>query len=345
LGRNCGGSAVDAIGLRHVQMTNQEIIDAAVGHQIDVQFYANGVVRQEVGQLNDDDEKLLALLLAALLALPAEQATPARIDAILTPILQANGETYRGLEQSLNLALQGATEAESAYQEQTLSEVNPDAQQTPIDAGMTFLQMLAVPMLGATIAETMKSLSASRAAAIRKTVQAGYVSGLSVEAIVRSVKTDVLPVSLRNLESVVRTAIAHAVDYASSAFYALNADLVGSVIWLSVLDGRTTPQCIARSGKRYTADDAHRPIGHSVPWGAGPGRLHWGCRSTFAPLVRGEVPKDTTYDQWLKRQDAQTQDEVLGPTRGRQYRKDNLSIDAFTNNKGKWLTLDQLRNR
>lgn len=325
--------------------TNQEIADAAVGHQINVQFYANGVVRQEVGELNDSDAELLALLLAALLSLPAEQATPARIDAILAPILFKNANTYTALERSLEGALQGAVDAEAEFQESALTKANPGATQSPLNTAATFTEMLAVPLLGATVAEMMRSLGANRAAAIRRAVQDGYVSGANAQTIVNAVRAEVLGPALRHLETVVRSTVAHAVDYTAATFYAMNSDIVSAVIWLSVLDSRTTPQCRVRSGKRYTSDAAHEPIGHSVPWGAGPGRLHWGCRSTFAPLVRGEVPRDNSYNNWLKRQSAKTQDEVLGPTRGRAYRRDGLAIESFTNNRGRWLTLDQLRAR
>jgi hypothetical protein len=121
---------------------------------------------------------------------------------------------------------------------------------------------------------------------------------------------------------------------------------VKQLVWLSVLDSRTSPPCIARSGKRYSADADHRPIGHGYPWGAGPGRLHYNCRSTFAPLVAGEKPPNPDrYADWLKRQSASTQDEVLGPTRGALYRAGKVPVEGFVNNKGRLLTLEQLRTK
>jgi hypothetical protein len=145
------------------------------------------------------------------------------------------------------------------------------------------------------------------------------------------------------LETTIRTALSHAVEYTAAAFRALNSNIVKAVVWLSVLDTHTSSWCIARAGKRYTADAEHRPIGHAYDWGAGPGRYHYNCRSTSAPLVAGEMPNANTFADWLKRQPAKRQDEVLGPTRGKLYRSGQVAVEGFLNNKGKLLTLEQLR--
>jgi hypothetical protein len=150
---------------------------------------------------------------------------------------------------------------------------------------------------------------------------------------------------------VVRTAISHTAAFTRERFYEANAKLVASVQWVSTLDNRTSPMCRLRDGLQYT-QDTHKPIGHSVPWGAGPGALHWCCRSTstvvtkswkrltgvdieeFSPSTRasmdGQVPEETTYAEWLGKQSASRQDEILGPTRGALLRKGGLELGRFT---------------
>ncbi|MNW13601.1 hypothetical protein D3C71_2116020 [compost metagenome] len=59
----------------------------------------------------------------------------------------------------------------------------------------------------------------------------------------------------------------------------------------------------------------------------------------------GQVPQQTTYAQWLARQPATRQDEILGPERGKLLRQDKLKLQDFYNDKGKFLTLDELRER
>jgi len=59
----------------------------------------------------------------------------------------------------------------------------------------------------------------------------------------------------------------------------------------------------------------------------------------------GYVSPDTNYGDWLGRQSAAFQDDVLGPTRGALFRRGDLPIDKFVNRHGKTLTLAELRNK
>jgi len=58
----------------------------------------------------------------------------------------------------------------------------------------------------------------------------------------------------------------------------------------------------------------------------------------------GFVPKDTTYDAWLRRQPRDFQEEVLGITKAKLFRG-GLSIDKFVNDTGREYTIDELRRR
>ena len=66
-------------------------------------------------------------------------------------------------------------------------------------------------------------------------------------------------------------------------------------------------------------------------------------RSEWARDRVGTVPAQTTYQNWLSRQPAKFQDEVLGPTRGKLFRQGGLTVDKFVDNTGRRLTLDDLR--
>lgn len=131
-----------------------------------------------------------------------------------------------------------------------------------------------------------------------------------------------------------------------------------------IADGFVVHNCRIRDGKRYTIDG--KPVGHSIPWGAGPGRLHWRCRSVGVPVTKswrelgididemapgtrssmdGQVPAEQTYAQWLTKQSASRQDDVLGPTRGKLLRDGGLSVEEMYSARGTFLTLDELRAR
>jgi len=330
---------------------NEDLLDASIDHQIDLQHYANSVVREEMGQLNDEDDALFALLLAALLSL-GPNATPSQVDAALGPALLVNDRVYGNVGRDLAARMEALAQEEAEYQ-LALTDRAQDQRPTPLDTARTAAEMLAVPIIGLTIVDTIRGLAAKRAEVIRRAAQAGFVNGQTADEIVRSLRgtksagfTDGLfNTSRHHLETTIRTALSHAVSYTTAAFRALNPSIIRAVVWLSVLDTATSSWCIARAGKRYTADEAHRPIGHSYDWGSGPGRYHYNCRSTSAPLVAGEIPNASTYADWLSRQNAARQDEVLGPTRGAMYRRGQVSVEGFLNNRGRLLTLDQLRAR
>ena len=59
----------------------------------------------------------------------------------------------------------------------------------------------------------------------------------------------------------------------------------------------------------------------------------------------GRLPKKTNYEQFLKRQPAAFQDEVLGAKRGALFRRGGLKIDKFVDRGGRVYTLEELARR
>ena len=78
-------------------------------------------------------------------------------------------------------------------------------------------------------------------------------------------------------------------------------------------------------------------------------RGHKGKFDTFARTRKreliGQVPAKTTYQDWLRRQTAEFQDDVLGKTKGRLFRNGGLTLDKFVDPRGKTVTLDTLRQK
>lgn len=67
------------------------------------------------------------------------------------------------------------------------------------------------------------------------------------------------------------------------------------------------------------------------------------ARARWAKEHVGSVPAKVTYPEWLKRQPAAFQDEVLGKSKGALFRRGGLTVDQFVDRRGNELTLDQLR--
>ncbi len=123
-------------------------------------------------------------------------------------------------------------------------------------------------------------------------IRKGMFAGETLSDLVRRVrgrrengfKDGIMQASYRNATALVRTSVQSAANAARDATYKGNDDVLKGVVWVSTLDGRTTPLCIARDHREYTL--AHESVGGAPPWDAGPGRLHWNCRSTSVPIVK-----------------------------------------------------------
>lgn len=170
--------------------------------------------------------------------------------------------------------------------------------------------------------------------------------------------------SRANAASIAKTAVGHLASTARQSFASANDHILKGKQWLSTLDNRTSKDCRIRDRLKYTLDN--KPIGHKVPYLQGPGKIHFCCRSTETYILKsseelgikvgeikdssrasmdGQVPADTTYRDWLSRQSFTRQAEIVGETRAVLIRDGGMSPDEFYNDRGEWLTLDQLRNR
>lgn len=356
---------------------NERLLDQAIHHAIDLGKYSNGVVRRMISLLNRLDADLVARITEALLQVPEGSFTLDRLESLLGSVRNINAAAYREVFDALPREMRELAGYEADFQSRGLRAVFPaDARARIQFATVTVEQVYAAamsrPFQGGLLKDWAKSGEESRMKAVRNAIRMGFVEGKTTDQIVRTIrgtrakqyKDGLLDRSRRDVESVVRTALSHTASTARDQVYEANADVIKAVGWVSTLDGRTSPMCRIRDGKRYTADAAHKPIGHTIPWLQGPGRLHFCCRSCSAPITKsfkelgidieelspstrasmdGQVPAETTYSQWIKRQSVARQDEILGPERGALLRSGGMSMDQMYSPRGDFLTLDQLR--
>ena len=151
--------------------------------------------------------------------------------------------------------------------------------------------------------------------------------------------------------SLVRTVTNHVASSARAQTLKQNDDILKGHRWISTLDSRTTPVCRARDRHVYPLDGPKPPA-------------HWGCRSSIVPVLKDEYQREipgstrpsvgpdgveqvsskTSYGDWLARQPAAFQREVLGPSRYKLFSKGDLTLDRFVDDNGKEYTLDQLKD-
>lgn len=353
---------------------NDELLDAAILHQVLLRKYSNNVVRRLMKVLNRADDALFRELISALDRLDPNSFTVERLEAMLQSVRGVNAQAYAQIHTELNEELLAFVAVEVAYQQATLQSVLPvQFSVASVSPDQVFAAALARPFQGIVLKGALADLEATKAKRIRQTIAQGFVENKSNAEIVREIRgaralkyaDGLLEIDRRSLQTIVQTAISHIAAFTHRQVHEANADVLKGLLWSAKLDLRTTSACRIRDHKLWTVD--HKPIGHKLPWGAGPGAFHWNCRSSAAPMVKsfqellgmgidesqfpigtrasldGQVPANQTYNEWLTRQSAARQDEVLGPTRGKLLRAGKLSADQMYSTNGDFLDLSQLK--
>lgn len=353
---------------------NDQLLDSAIKHSIDLQHYGNGVVKRMLVILNEADPALFAELTAQLDKMTSATFNVKKLDKLLSATRDLNAAAYANVLAELEKELADFVEYEASYQQQAMTKILP-AQVTIayINVEQAYAAAKARPFQGKLLKEWIDGLETDKATRIRDTIRTGYVNNETIVQMVRRIKGSkatnyadgILEINRRNATTIVRSAIGHYAAFTRNEFLQANSEVIKLVQWSSTLDGRTSEPCRLRDGKKYTLE-GHKPVGHGYDWGGGAGNYHLNCRSSSFGIVKswqdlglkesdipvgtrasmnGQVPADLTYESWLKKQGAKFQDDVLGRSKGKLFRDGGLSIEQFANNKGKSYTLKELRLR
>ena len=353
---------------------NERLRDEAIRHALDFRQYTNGVVQRIVAVLNRGDARLFAELAEALDRLDPESFTVERLESMLVSVAQLNAQAYEAIGRELDGVLREYVAYETAYQRQMLASVLPvQVHVATVSAEQVYAAALARPFQGVFLRQVWPELGAQRMRLVRRAIAQGFVENRTTAQIVRDLRgtrakgyaDGLVQRSRRDIEAVVRTAMGHYSGFVADRTAEANSDLIKAVQWSATLDLRTSETCRVRDGKLYEPV-THQPIGHKLPWGGGPGRAHWNCRSDQVFITKswrdmgvnmdevpagtrasmdGQVPAETSYGEWLKKQSAARQDQVLGPARGKLLREGKLTLEQMYSDKGRWLTLDELKER
>lgn len=357
---------------------NQILEDEQIAHSVSLEKYKVGVVRRIISTLNRSDTDLSAALSAALERLPAESFTVERLELLLDQVRLINSQAYASVATELQNDLKELAGYEVSWQRALFESAIPNPVQVrfpiaSVSAEQAYAATFSRPFQARLLKDWGPEIAADRMKKIRSAVSLGYLEGKTTDQIVRSIRgtrasgyTDgFLERPRKDLAAVVRTAVSHTAATARDEFVKANEEIVKADRWVSTLDNKTSPMCRIRDQLQYTAV-THKPIGHKVPWLQGPGKIHWCCRSTSAPVTKswkelgiplnemtpaqrasmdGAVPGGTTYSEWLNRQSDARKIEVLGPVRAQLLKDGKLDLEDFYSPTGEWLTIDQMRAR
>ena len=331
---------------------NDYLLDAGIKHQIYVQRYAGGQVKDLVKYLDDAQTEILrkfddvtTLADSRSLQRKLDQITALQRDALdkLSNGIVDNAADFAEYEAEFAVKTMNAAASASVTlpgSEQLRALVTQAPMQLAISgkAGSTVQSL--------TLGQAATQFSKDKAADITRTIQRGMVEGATVQSLTRQI-AGVTNKHKRQAEALVRTSVNHISSEARSAVNRANDDILKGEEYVSVLDGRTTIGCAALDGKILGFEEP--PF---TP-------RHWNCRSLRVPVLQdrfqegglegtrasmdGPVSAKRTYSGWLKKQPKEFRVQVLGKERAALFDAGKLSLDDFVDAKGNTISLKQLQ--
>ena len=351
---------------------NKKLRDEVIYHRVSLIGYENNLIKESLKLLGIVDKELTSQLYVALEDMSSSDFKISRLESML-----ASSKSLKSVTDYLFGELSSLSEHESNYQYSLFESLLPDVVKSKyplmqIPPSQIFTAVKAKPFQGRLLSEWVSNIEDDRLKRVANTVRTGYVTGETTEQIIRRVrgtkknryKDGVLEISKRNISSVIRSAVSHTAAVARESFGNANSDIIKGKQWLSTLDTSTTPMCMIRDLKEYTLDN--KPIGHIIPYGAGPGKLHFCCRSVETFILKsyrelgididevptgtrasmdGQVPAKTSYFEWLQAQSQARQEQILGVERARLLREGEISPENFFTRDGHVLTLNELKSQ
>lgn len=327
-------------------MASKEIIDQATRHQVLVQLYGEGQAKQIAADVNGVFAEVGRIIGAQDLS----SMPKAQLNRVYRDIDKAVRAQYAEIAtaQIKQLDFFGTGEYEISRQ---VLEANVTTAVIAHQVSETFVDTLmnVRPGVQITIGEALAEFGRKKAREITRAIADGTTQGLTSQAIAGNI-SNLAPMQQRQAGTLVRTMVNAVSTQARLDLYQDNADILEGYEWVSTLDSRTSLICAGRDGKVYPLNSKIKPP------------AHFGCRSTMVAKIKPEydllpegarpsvgatgaeqVSATTNYGQWLKRQPAAFQDAALGDNRAALFRRGGLSIESFTTQRGRVLSIDELR--
>lgn len=318
----------------------ERLIDEAIAHKIALARYSTWTVRRVLALLNRTDTDLVARILRA----DNEGRDPRQLERLLDEVRALQADGWVVVRERLREDLDGLATTERDFAARIVRAGQRAAGVAVASNIPTTAQVVAAatarPFQGRYMRTWLADAEEGAARRARDVIRQSFVEGRSAAEVARQLRgtranqyrDGVLEVSRRGAEAMVRTANSHYAAVASRQTY--QAMGVAKVRFVATLDARTTLIC---AGLHNTVHPLDR-----FPW---PPR-HINCRSVASPEIDGLEPIEArSYEAWLRRQPVEVQNEVLGVTKARLFRDGGLTIDRFTDSRGRVLTLEQLRRR
>ena len=324
-------------------MADETYIDLAIRRQAILERLKSGEVKNFAGEI----KKIERLIRRAIFDLESEfgELSRAKLNNLLALLQKDQAEIFKAATASF---LEMSADIAAVYMSQEILDLKNtiDLRGTRLNDFTKkdiFKRVIQRPLAtdGDLLQPWVKKFSDREISRVSNQIRLGHSQGLTNQEMIqkligtkaRNYKDGILETTRRNAETVVRTSVQHVASAARQEVWEANKDVVKRYRFLATLDRATSPVC--RTLDKQEFDFGEGPI---PP-------VHPRCRSTTTPVLdpkfsflskgrtrsaeQGPVSSETTYYDWLKRQDKQAQIDVLGPKRAKLFRDGGLTAEKF----------------
>jgi SPP1 gp7 family putative phage head morphogenesis protein len=316
---------------------NENIRDALIRHQVYIQRLTTQQIRDLIEVLDSGRDPLTTWLYGQVSQLadlrrmsPQERAA---MKAFATEYAKKRGISLSKAQRVLERDTRGLIAHEVKYNISLLTKAVPVvlAFKAPNVAAFADRVIKYGTFAGKTYQAMFDELAMGETAKVITAIQTGLAQGEGIEDMVRRVlgtrkagySDGILQGTRNGINSIVRTIDNAIANQAKQATMEANRDIIQEEIFVAVLDGRTTLQCASLDGKRFAVGEGPIPP------------LHWGCRSTRAPIVD---PK------WLMQEAGERP--FVRDTRTRRFREMDFRAKAKRElGEGQWKKMSEAQRR
>lgn len=346
----------DAIIKAATESVNDKIVNDAIRHSVFLERFKTQTQNEVLSKLNNEVMPALVdrleVRLKRIKSLGRDPG-PVATRKLKELIAATNAEIKTGIRATrdfTNDELKKFAAYEANWTTDSIQKAMPiNIDLTTPNIGSLAAAVARTPMEGRLLRDWWGGLATKAQVALQRDLNLGIVAGDSIQQISRAWRKT-LNTTTREATALVRTAVNHVSNTARKVTYEANADVMKGVQIIATLDGRTTFFCMSEDGKVYSLEDVRYP-----PY-------HFQCRTTTVPVTKswkelgipledtttktrasmnGQVSSKISYNDWLKKQPKELQNDVLGIGRAKQFRA-GKSVTKFVGNNRQTLTLKQL---
>jgi len=301
-------------------------LDQAIQHQIDLERYKTGLENRLSKSLDD----LIDNIVSELSKLDTNITSARKSLVIINGMID---DTFSTIELDLLEELKEFLLTAVDWIEKYDSDVDKVEDRDALVG--TLISSL---ILGNTMGDWLRSIKNRMKLNIRGNILNSIANNSSQKDIISSVrgtrvrgfKDSVLNGSKNHISTIANTAVQTLSSKTKMHLWGKQSS--SQYIWISVLDSRTSPICRSRSNKIYKVGNGPIPPAHPR------------CRSIIMKYTKGlEVPE--SYSEWLKKQPTDVVSDILGNYKAKLFMSGKVSLDRFTTERGRELTIDELKRK